>query len=191
MIEIGYRAFSADSGYAATARLHESVRAGVRLAVNPRRTSSEGTITLTGRVLGPIPSQGVVVELLVHYRGRCKPSRDPRTDGRGRFRVAYQFQGGVRRFPFRALVFGSQGGFPFALGESRTVMSPRAEMTLLAAAERIPRLLRRFALLSLTAGTLALTLASGASAGTYVIDNCPSTGSDDAGSWTVFGGPRT
>ncbi len=52
-------------------------------------------------------------------------------------------------------------------------MSPRAEMTLLAAAERIPRLLRRFALLSLTAGTLALTLASGASAGTYVIDNCP------------------
>jgi hypothetical protein len=121
MIEIGYRAFSADSGYAATARLHESVRAGVRLAVNPRRTSSEGTITLTGRVLGPIPSQGVVVELLVHYRGRWEPFRDPRTDGRGRFRVAYQFQGGVGRFPFRALVFGSQGGFPFALGESRTV----------------------------------------------------------------------
>ncbi len=121
MIEIGYRAFSADSSYAASARLHESVRAGVRLTVNPRRTGSAGTITLTGRVLGPIPPQGVVVELLVHYRGRWEPFRDPRTDGRGRFHVVYQFQGGIGRFPFRALVFGSQGDFPFAPGESKTV----------------------------------------------------------------------
>jgi len=117
----GYRAFSGDSGYAATARLYESVQAGVRLTVSPRRTGSEGAITLSGRVFGPIPPQGVVVELLVHYRGRWEPFRDPRTDGHGRFHVAYQFQGGVGRFPFRALVFGSQGGFPFALGESRTV----------------------------------------------------------------------
>jgi hypothetical protein len=121
MIEIGYRAFSADSSYAATAKLRESVRAGVQIAVSPRRTGSEGTITLSGRVLGPIPPQGVVVELLVHYRGRWEPFRDPRTDAHGRFHVAYQFQGGIGRFPFRALVFGSQGGFPFALGESRTV----------------------------------------------------------------------
>jgi hypothetical protein len=121
MIEVAYRAFSGDSSYAATARLHESVRAGVRLRVSPHRTGSEGTITLSGRVFGPIPPQGVVVELLVYYRGRWEPFRDPRTDGRGRFRVAYQFQGGIGRFPFRALVFGNQGGFPFALGESRTV----------------------------------------------------------------------
>jgi hypothetical protein len=78
-------------------------------------------IALSGRVLGPIPPQGVVVELLVHYRGHWEPFRDPRTDSRGRFRVAYQFEGGVGRFPFRALVFGRQGGFPFALGESRAV----------------------------------------------------------------------
>lgn len=121
LIEIAYRAFSGDGGYAATAKLRESVRAGVQLAVSPHRTGSEGTITLSGRVLGPIPPQGVVVELLVHYRGRWEPFRDPRTDAHGRFHVAYQFQGGIGRFPFRALVFGSQGGFPFALGESRTV----------------------------------------------------------------------
>jgi hypothetical protein len=121
MIEIGYRAFSADGGYAASARLHESVRAGVQLAVSPHRTGSEGTIALSGRVLGPIPPQGVVIELLVHYRGRWEPFRDPRTNSRGRFHVVYQFQGGIGRFPFRALVFGSQGDFPFAPGESRTV----------------------------------------------------------------------
>ena len=120
-IEIAYRAFSADSDYAATARLRESVRAGVRLTVSPHRTGSEGTITLSGRVLGAVPPQGVVVELLVHYRGRWEPFRDPRTGGHGRFRVTYQFEGGVGRFPFRAVVLGSQGGFPFALGESRTV----------------------------------------------------------------------
>ena len=120
-IEIGYRAFSADSRYAATARLRESVRAGVRLTVSPRRTGSEGTITLSGRVLGPIPPQGVVVELLVHYRGHWEPFRDPRTEARGRFHVAYQFEGGIGRFPFRAEVPGGQAGFPFSDGDSRVV----------------------------------------------------------------------
>lgn len=121
MIQIAYRAFSADSNYAASAKLHESVRAGVRLTVSPRRTGSEGTIALRGSVLGPVPPQGVVVELLVHYRGHWEPFRDPHTDGHGRFRVVYQFQGGVGRFPFRALVFGNQRDFPFILGESRPV----------------------------------------------------------------------
>jgi hypothetical protein len=103
MIEIAYRAFSTDTGYAAVAKLAESVDAGVQFGVSPQRTGSEGTITLSGRVLGPVPSQGVVVELLVHYRGHWEPFRDPRTDSRGRFRVVYQFQGGVGRFPFRAV----------------------------------------------------------------------------------------
>ena len=120
-VEIAYRAFSTDTGYAAVAKLAESVAAGVQLGVSPRRTSSEGEITLSGRVLGPVPSQGVVVELLVHYRGHWEPFRDPRTDSRGRFRVVYQFQGGIGRFPFRAVVFGSQGDFPFAPGASRAV----------------------------------------------------------------------
>lgn len=121
LIEIAYRAFSTDTGYAAVAKLAESVDAGVQLGVSPHKTGSEGTITLSGRVLGPVPPQGVVVELLVHYRGHWEPFRDPRTNAHGRFRVVYQFQGGIGRFPFRALVFGSQGDFPFAPGESRAV----------------------------------------------------------------------
>lgn len=120
-IEIAYRAFSTDASYAAVANIAEAVDAGVKLAVSPHRTGSEGTITLTGQVLGSIPAQGVVVELLVHYRGHWEPFRAPRTDSRGRFRVVYQFEGGLGRFPFRALVFGGQGGFPFTNGESRAV----------------------------------------------------------------------
>ena len=73
------------------------------------------------RVFGPVPSQGVVVELLVHYRGHWEPFRTPRTDSSGRFTVVYQFEGGVGRFPFRALAFGGQSEFPFTHGESGAV----------------------------------------------------------------------
>jgi hypothetical protein len=121
LIEVAYRAFSTDSGYAAQAKIQESVGAGVQLSVSPRSTGATGTITLSGRVVGPVPSQGVVVELLVHYRGRWEPFRDPRTDSNGRFEVVYQFQGGVGRFPFRAEVFGGQSAFPFTHGDSGSV----------------------------------------------------------------------
>jgi hypothetical protein len=120
-IEIAYRAFSTDASYAAVAKIAEAVEAGVQLTVSPRRTGSEGTITLSGHVLGPVPAQGVAVELLVHYRGRWEPFRVPQTDSRGRFEVVYQFQGGVGRFPFRAEVFGGQAGFPFTHGDSGAV----------------------------------------------------------------------
>ena len=110
-----------DASYAAAAKIAEAVSAGVQLTVSPRRTGSEGTITLSGQVLGPVPAQGVAVELLVHYRGRWEPFRVPQTDSRGRFEVVYQFQGGVGRFPFRASVLGGQAGFPFVHGESEAV----------------------------------------------------------------------
>jgi hypothetical protein len=121
LIEVTYRAFSADTVYSAEAKIEESVGAGVQLEIAPRATGSTGTIVLTGRVLGPIPSQGVVVELLVHYRGHWEPFRDPRTESSGHFQVVYQFQGGVGRFPFRAEVFGGQAAFPFTHGNSGSV----------------------------------------------------------------------
>jgi hypothetical protein len=121
LIVLAYRAFSGDSGYAARAQVRESVSAGVQLSVSPRRASSTGTITLSGRVVGPIPSQGVIVGLLVHYRGHWEPFRTPRTDGNGRFSVIYQFQGSVGRFAFRAEVFGGQSGLPYTTGTSTPV----------------------------------------------------------------------
>ncbi len=121
LIEVGYRAFSNNAGYAAQATVEESVRAGVQLNVTPRRTSAEGAITLSGTVLGPIPAQGAIVDLLVHYRGRWEPFRTPRTNDRGHFRVVYQFEGGVGRFPFRAEVPAGQTGLPFTHGYSRVI----------------------------------------------------------------------
>jgi len=68
LIEAAYRAFSGDGSYAAQAEIQESVGAGVQLSITPRNPSSTGTVILTGRVQGPIPPQGTLVDLLVHYR---------------------------------------------------------------------------------------------------------------------------
>ena len=118
---VSYRAYSSDSADSASVELREQVRASVSLAVAPRRTSREGRIILKGRVAGPVPRGGVVVELLVHYRGQWEPFRTPRTDVHGRFRVSYRFQGALGSFPFRAEVLGAQAGFPYADGASATV----------------------------------------------------------------------
>ena len=50
--------------------------------------------------------------------------------------------------------------------------------------------LRHLTPLVLVAGVVGLTFVPGARAGTYVIDNCPSAGNGDAGSWTVSGSPQ-
>jgi len=120
-VEVAYRAFANDATYAAEAQVSESVSAGIRLHVGPRSTSPTGTIVLSGQVLGPIPKGGVLAELLVHYRGRWEPFRTPRTNSKGRFRVVYQFQGAVGRFPFKAEVPDGQAGFAFSSGYSAHV----------------------------------------------------------------------
>jgi hypothetical protein len=121
LIEVAYRAFSSDTNYTTTDRITESVAAGVHLKIAPRRTYSNGTIVLTGQVLGPVPPQGTIVDLIVHYRGRWVPFRTPRTEPDGHFEAEYQFEGGVGRFPFRAVVPAGQAGFPFTSGSSNVV----------------------------------------------------------------------
>lgn len=121
MIEVGYRASPEEHTYSAIARLGESVRAGVKLKIEPRWTSPEGLIQLSGNVEGPVPRHGVIVDLLVHYRGRWVPFRTPRTDAAGHFESTYQFEGSVGRFPFRAEVKSDQAGFAFDRGMSSVV----------------------------------------------------------------------
>lgn len=120
-IEVGYRPSRSDSSYSAEARVFERVRAGVKLTITPRRTSSAGYIVLSGQVEGPVPRHGVIVELLVHYRGSWVPFRKPRTDATGHFTKSYDFQGAIGRFPFRAEVPAYQAGFSFERGLSSVI----------------------------------------------------------------------
>jgi len=121
IVEVAYRAISSDAGYAATGQVSETVAAGVALSIAPHRTTADGTIALTAAVAGPVPRGGVIVVLLVRYRGRWEPFRTPRTDRRGHFTLAYQFQGALGRFPFRAEVPAGQAGLPYGTGYSAPV----------------------------------------------------------------------
>ncbi len=118
LVTIAYRAFSSDAGYAAQAGIQEIVGAEIHMRITPLRTSSTGTIALSGQVEGPIPRGGVLVELLVYYRGAWVPFRTPRTNAGGRFSTRYEFQGATGRYPFRAEAPGGQVGFPYAAGSS-------------------------------------------------------------------------
>lgn len=121
LIELVYRARSNDPSYATTASVRESVQASAQLKITPRNTTPTGTIILTGKIQGPIPPQGTIVELLVHYLGHWEPFRDPRTNSHGSFHVAYQFQGAIGRFPFRIEIPGGQTSFPYTSGYSNIV----------------------------------------------------------------------
>lgn len=112
LIELAYRA-SESEGYAAQTEIQENVSAGLRLRVTPRHTTPTGTIQLEGQVLGDIPSDGVVVEILVYYLGQWQPIRTPRTRPNGRLLVDYRFHQATGEFPFRLRIRYGQVGFPY------------------------------------------------------------------------------
>jgi hypothetical protein len=121
LIEIAYRAYSNATSYTSAAQVQESVQAGVSLAISRHTTSPTGKIELSGRVQGPIPPGGTIVEVLVHYLGHWEPIRNPRTNSHGNFHLAYQFQNAIGRFPFRVEIPNGQANFPYTSSTSNTI----------------------------------------------------------------------
>jgi hypothetical protein len=107
--------------YTAALNVTQQVQAGVTLAVNPKDVESNGTIILTGSVLGGyISSAGKVVELQVLYLGSWRVFQTVRTTADGQFTSFYSFLGGLGTFAFRARVRG-ENDYPYALGYSNPV----------------------------------------------------------------------
>ena len=185
-IAVAYRAFSTDAAYAAMARIIESVQAGVQLGISPRRTGSEGTITLTGRVLGPVPPQGVIVDLLVHYRGRWEPFRTPRTDAAGHFTVVYQFRGRARALSRSARKSPAARPTSHLPAESAGWSMFVTELAPLAKRFARPRP-RSLAARSLVASQRAWRSRASASAGTYPMYQCAPGVPAVSPGWSVFG----
>lgn len=119
LIEVAYRAYANDTTYAAQAKMHELVAAGVQLHINTHTTSPTGTIIFSGQVAGPIPHQGTLIELLVHYHGHWEPIRTP--NSHGTFHITYQFEHATGHFPFRIEIPAGQAGYPYTNGYSNTV----------------------------------------------------------------------
>ena len=112
LIDLAYPA-SEGGPYVTQTEVLETVTAGLRLRITPRRTTPTGTVRLEGRVLGVIPTHGVVVEVLVYYLGQWQPIRTPRTDHNGRLRLSYRFHQATGQFPFRLRVRYGQAEFPY------------------------------------------------------------------------------
>lgn len=107
--------------YTAALAVTLQVRAGVTLAVHPKYIESNGTIILTGSVLGGyISSTGKVVELQVVYLGSWRVFATVRSEPDGQFTAFYNFLGGLGTFAFRARVRG-ENDYPYALGYSNPV----------------------------------------------------------------------
>jgi hypothetical protein len=125
ILRVGYRAFSLDAAPSAVAGVTLNVRAGIRLNVVPRRTTSRGTIRFSGRLLGGPGRKRVQVTL--YAVGRVGRQRVPvsvlRTNGKGRFRFRYQFQRTFAPFTYRFQArLERQPTYPYAAAGSNRVV---------------------------------------------------------------------
>ena len=118
-----YRSHGNDTIASATASVRLRVRAGVRLAIHPRRARQGQAIRFSGRLLGgPLPRGGKQVVLMARAsRGAWVRFNVVRTDRRGRFRTTYRFQQpGAALYRFRALSL-SEAAYPYLAGGSNVV----------------------------------------------------------------------
>jgi hypothetical protein len=123
-----YRSHVNDTIAAATARVRLRVRAGLHLAIHPRRARQGQAIHFDGRLLGgPLPRGGKQVVLLARAsRGGWVRFNVVRTDGGGRFRTDYRFrQAGAALYRFRALSL-SEAAYPYLAGGSNVVKVRKA-----------------------------------------------------------------
>jgi hypothetical protein len=118
-----YRSHVNDTIASATASVRLRVRAGVHLAIHPRRARTGQANRFSGRLLGgPMPRGGKQVVLMARAsRGGWVRFNVVRTDGRGRFRSVYRFrQPGAALYRFRALSL-SEAAYPYLAGGSNVV----------------------------------------------------------------------
>ena len=116
------RAYTLDEQEAAGATLSMNVRAGVRLAVNPRRVRNGTTATFSGRLLGGPGRFGTQVTIYALGGRRPIPVGTVPADRRGRFRYRHRFSSisGRGGFRFQAVV-KSRPNHPYARGASPPV----------------------------------------------------------------------
>lgn len=122
-VSFRYRSHVNDTIAAATASVRLRVRAGLHLAIHPRRAKQGQAIHFDGRLLGgPMPRGGKQVVLLARAsRGGWVRFNVVRTDGGGRFRTIYRFrQAGATLYRFRALSL-SEAAYPYLAGGSNVV----------------------------------------------------------------------
>jgi hypothetical protein len=122
LIDAGYRAFTLDAAFAATARTRLRVRAAATLAAKPRRLGNHERVRFRGRLLGG-PFRRDASMILYALAGRRRiPVTPLRPDSRGRFAYSYRFQTvtSTTRFRFQVRI-DDRPSYPYVSGRSNTV----------------------------------------------------------------------
>jgi hypothetical protein len=123
-VTLRYRSHVNDTIPSATASVRLRVRAGLRLAIHPRRARRGEAIHFSGRLLGaPLPRGGKQIVLIARAsRGAWVRFNVVRSDRRGRFRATYRFQQpGAASYRFRALSL-AEAAYPYLAGGSNVVV---------------------------------------------------------------------
>ena len=108
---------------AATTDFAMLVPAATSIRPNRRRLLNGQQVLFSGHVLTrPLPTQGKLVEMQAHFRGRWRTFSTVRAGPNGRWRFPYRFGGTVGRvtYRFRARL-PAEGGYPFISGNSGIV----------------------------------------------------------------------
>jgi len=108
---------------AATTDFTMLVPAATSIRPDRRHLLNGQQVLFTGQVLTrPLPTQGKLVEMQAHFRGRWRTFSTVRAGPNGRWRFPYRFGGTVGRvtYRFRARL-PAEGGYPFISGNSGIV----------------------------------------------------------------------
>lgn len=107
----------------ADAKVDVRVPAVSTLRVSRRRVVNGESVVFSGRVRSlPLPASGKLIQVEVLLSGGWQTFRTTRTDGNGRWRMAYRFDRtvGVQWYRFR-VELPREAGYPFETGASRSI----------------------------------------------------------------------
>jgi hypothetical protein len=105
---------------AAATKLRLEVRPRIRVRTSKPTVRNGQRVGFRGRVSGPVPKRGVLVELQVDRGSHWQTFTTARARGRGRFRAAYRFSRTQTAANFRMRVHvPGQASYPYAKGSSR------------------------------------------------------------------------
>ena len=129
-LRAAFRAAPTDPALACSATARVAVRAKGKLRARPRRVRAGRVVRFRGRVNGPLPATGKLLDLQAFDGGRWRKFGTTRTRRGGKFRTRYRFtrQARPRLYRFRVRI-PRESGFPYVTGYSNTarvrVLRPR------------------------------------------------------------------
>jgi hypothetical protein len=124
-LQFSYTAYSDDPGPSASAIATIAIRPKIKLKIGPQHTSNRHSIRWAGTIAGgPIPAQGVTLDVEVQEGRRWRIFDQIVTSHSGKFRYSYRFHATVEAttYKFRvALPDNGSVGYPYTPGASNTV----------------------------------------------------------------------